>query len=200
MPSNQPAIVLRPFEERDAESFVAAVRESVSTVGQWMPWCHADYSIAEAREWFAACARSFTDGSAYEFGVFSEKGGEFLGGAGLNQFNRQHYFGNLGYWVRETRQRRRVAICAVKALAGFGFEKLSLARIEIVVAQGNEASEGVARKIGARFEGLARNRLVIRGESVTASVYSLIPSDAVNFGLQTGEYAEVRQSAAPKTD
>jgi ribosomal-protein-serine acetyltransferase len=176
---SQAGIILRPYEERDAESFVAAVRESVSTVGQWMPWCHADYSIAEAREWFAACARSFTDGSAYEFGVFSEKGGEFLGGTGLNQFSKLNNFANLGYWVRESRQRQGVATRAARKVIDHGFNRLALTRIEIVVAQGNEASEGVARKLGARFEGLARNRLVLHGTPVAASVYSLVPGDSI---------------------
>jgi hypothetical protein len=43
------------------------------------------------------------------------------------------------------------------------------------VAVGNLHSEGVARKSGALFESVARNRLFIHGQPVQASVYSLIP-------------------------
>jgi ribosomal-protein-serine acetyltransferase len=171
-------ICLRPFEERDVAPFVAAVRESVATVGRWMPWCHEAYSIAEAREWFAACAGGLAEESAFEFGVFAQDGGAFLGGAGLNQFNRLHNFANLGYWVRESRQRGGIATRAVEALVAFGFRDLSLSRIEIVVAQGNDASERVARKAGATFEGVARNRLVVHGSPVAASVYSFVPGGA----------------------
>src|SRR5947207_627207 len=76
--------ILRPFENRDASQFVQAVLESLQTVGAWMPWCHARYTEAEALDWFAACRRDRAAGTAFEFGVFSEDGNDFIGGAGLN--------------------------------------------------------------------------------------------------------------------
>ena len=48
-------------------------------------------------------------------------------------------------------------------------------RIEIVIAAGNTGSEAVARKVGAHFEGMARNRLQLADGPVAAAVYSLIP-------------------------
>ena len=60
-------------------------------------------------------------------------------------------------------------------LAHFGFETLALNRIEIVVAVGNLASERVAQKSGALLECVARNRLLIHGVPVPASVFSLVP-------------------------
>jgi ribosomal-protein-serine acetyltransferase len=169
------SLCLRPFRDEDAEAFAEAARESVATVGRWMPWCHAAYSAAEARAWFASCAATRLDASAFEFGVFAADGRQLLGGAGLNQFNRQHRFCNLGYWVRESSQRQGVATAAIGMLANFGFVRLGLTRVEIVVAEGNEASSGVAKKAGARFECLARNRLTIAGAPVNAAVFSLIP-------------------------
>jgi hypothetical protein len=43
------------------------------------------------------------------------------------------------------------------------------------VANGNLRSESVAKKSGAVFECVARNRLHIHGVSVPASVFSLVP-------------------------
>lgn len=169
-------LCLRPFEARDATAFAAAARESAESVGRWMAWCHAAYSEQEARDWFDVCQRHRADETAFEFGIFSEHGGELLGGAGLNTLNRQHNLCNLGYWVRQARQRQRVATRCVRLLSAFGFETLLLTRIEIVAAQGNHASQGVARAAGAQFECVARNRLMIRGEPVAASVFSLIPT------------------------
>ncbi|MDC8760197.1 GNAT family N-acetyltransferase [Janthinobacterium fluminis] len=174
-PLSSRELCLRPYEEGDAAAFAAAVRESVATVGRWMPWCHDGYTLADALDWFAFCARERASGAAHEFGVFSADGGELLGGAGLNQINRQHNFCNLGYWVRQSRQRRGVATRAVQALAAFGFAELALTRIEIVVAQGNAPSDAVARKAGGHFECLARNRLLVDGQPVAASVFALFP-------------------------
>ena len=168
-------LCLRPFQDSDAEAFVVAARESVATVGRWMPWCHREYTADEARQWIAVCEQSLAEKSAFNFGVFSADGTELLGGGGLNQFNKQHNFCNLGYWVRESKQGQGIATRVVHALADFGFSVLGLTRIEIVVAEGNEPSNGVARKAGAQFEFLARNRLVGRDGPVAASVYSLVP-------------------------
>lgn len=190
----QPEIILRPFEDGDVEPFVAAVRESAVSVGRWMSWCHEGFSADEARAWFASCAQAAIEGTAFEFGVFAGDGKEVLGGAGLNQFNRQHNFGNLGYWVRTSRQRRGIAALAAKALAKFGFDYLSLARIEIVMAVGNEASVGVARKLGARFECIARNRIVLDDRSIDANVYSLIRADMEATAPALEYDVEIRQA------
>jgi RimJ/RimL family protein N-acetyltransferase len=170
-------LCLRPFEDADAAAFAEATRESVASVGRWMPWCIADYTEEDARSWFAECADDWTGGHGLEFGIFADDGHTLLGGAGLNQFNTQHQFCNLGYWVRESRQRQGIATRTVRLLADFGFRTLGLTRIEIVVAEGNDASCAVARKAGATPECLARHRLVIAGTPVAAWVHSLIPAD-----------------------
>ena len=171
-------LILRPFEGRDAPAFTRAVRESVETVGQWMPWCHDGYTDKDALEWFGVCRQGRETQTAYEFGIFSEDGAEFLGGAGLNQINKQYAIGNLGYWVRAARQRQQIATRCVGVLSRYAFDTLALHRVEIVVAVGNDASDGVARKSGAVFECIARNRLLIRGASVPASVFSLVPASS----------------------
>ena len=61
--------------------------------------------------------------------------------------------------------------------ARFGFEELGLHRIEIVAAVENIASQRVAEKAGAVREGVLRKRLLIRGESQDAVLFSLLPED-----------------------
>jgi RimJ/RimL family protein N-acetyltransferase len=168
-------ICVRPFVPADAEGFACAARESARSVGRWMSWCHADFSVGEARAWFAICAAELAAGSAFELGIFAGDGGEVLGGIGLNHVIVEHKFCNLGYWVRASRQREGIATRAVRTMARFGFADLGLMRIEIVVAEGNVPSAGVARKAGALYEGLARNRLVVGGASVAAWMFSMVP-------------------------
>lgn len=168
-------LTLRPLLPADADALSTAALESLATVGRWMPWCTPDYTPARALEWIDHCTQARADQSAYEFGIFDADGNELFGLAGLNQFNRLHNFCNLGYWVRESRQRQGVAVAAVRRLAEFGFQELGQTRIEIVVAAGNTGSEAVARKVGAHFEGMARNRLQLADGPVAAAVYSLIP-------------------------
>jgi RimJ/RimL family protein N-acetyltransferase len=100
-----------------------------------------------------------------------------LGAAGLSQHNRLHRSANLGYWVRESCQRRGVAVAASRRVARFGFTQLGLARIEIVILPDNLASHAVARSLGAKFEAIARQRLWVEGRARDAAVYGWIPRD-----------------------
>lgn len=163
----------RPFIQDDAASFAAAVRESGDNLAKWMQWAHSNYSEAEALAWFQTCEQARDKDAAYEFGIFTQYG-EFVGGCGLNQFNVEHRFCNLGYWIRQPKQRQGAATAAVSVLCDFAFKRLRLARVEIVVVEENNASVGVAKKAGGVFECLARNRLILRGKPVSAHVFSFI--------------------------
>ena len=168
-------VLLRPYRAEDVGVVFAAATESIDTVGRWMPWCHAGYTEAESSAWIEKAQAMWQSGEAYEFASF-DSANEFVGGAGINQFNHLHNLANLGYWVRQSRQRRGLATAAVRVLAKFGFETLGLTRIEIVAASDNGPSRRVAESAGAQFECLARNRLVIHGAPLAAAVYSLVPS------------------------
>jgi len=167
--------LLRPFRASDAAQMVAAVRESMSTVGVWMPWAHADYGLYDAHEWFARCETNMEDGEAFDVGVFSPDGRVLYGGVAINQIRREDNLGNLGYWIRESRQHQGLAAGAAAMMVCHGFHGLGLTRIEIVAAEPNLASRAVAEKIGAHFECIARNRLILNGRPVAAAVYSMIP-------------------------
>ncbi|WP_027468230.1 GNAT family N-acetyltransferase [Deefgea rivuli] len=172
----QANLIIRPFIASDAADFVAAVHESMMSLGRWLPWCHAEFSEQDALGWFAHCEQTRTTGSAYSLGIFSADGRELIGGVGLNEIIRHNRSSaNLGYWVRESRQRQGIATQAIQMISQFGFQELDLLRIEIVAIDSNTASNAAAKKSGAQFECLARNRLILNGVAHTAAVYSLIP-------------------------
>jgi RimJ/RimL family protein N-acetyltransferase len=169
-------LLLRPYRPEDARTLAAAARESAESVGAWLPWCHADYSDAEADEWIARCADGWRSGEHYAFAAFDATTAQFLGSVGLNQRNRPHNLMNLGYWIRRSQQGNGIAARSARLVAAFGFEQIGLTRIEIVAALGNRASRRVAEKAGATFEAAARNRLIDRGHPIDAAVYAMVPA------------------------
>lgn len=118
--------------------------------------------------------------SAYWFYILDGETDQIVGVAFLNQINRTHQFGNLGYLVRTSRTGEGIATEAARLVAQFGFEELGLQRIEIVVHPENAPSLKVAEKLGATREALLRNRLLIHDVPNFAYMHSLIPSD---FGI-----------------
>lgn len=167
---------IRPFREGDAAAFLDAALESVDSVGRWLPWCRSDYSLADAEQWIDLCARNLELGNAHSMGIFARDGGGLLGGIGINQINREHNFGQVGYWIRQSQQGRNLAARALQLMTRYGFETLGLSRLEVVVQVDNLASRRVAEKAGAAFEGIQANRLVVRGVPYAAAMYSLTPT------------------------
>lgn len=166
-------IRIRPYRLDDAPAIFEAVRESMSELQPWMPWCHPGYRIEETRSWLAAQVQAFQQRTAFEFAI-TDDAGRYLGGCGLNQIEALNQRANLGYWVRSSQARRGIATAATVMTRDWGFANTDLVRIEILVAVGNVASRRVAEKSGAVYEGTLRSRLVVHGTRHDAALYAFI--------------------------
>ncbi|HEV2538699.1 MAG TPA: GNAT family N-acetyltransferase [Frateuria sp.] len=171
------ALLLRAWRAEDAPALHEAVRESLASIGRWLPWCHAGYDLDEAQAWIRHCRERWVAQEQFAFGVFEQDTGALLGSVGLNQRNHVHRSAAMGYWVRQSRQRRGIAPEAAKSAARFGFGMLGLVRIEIVALPENHASRRTAERAGARFESIARHRLWMREEARDGAVYALVPAN-----------------------
>ena len=169
-------VTLRRYREEDAEPVYRAVRESIREISPWMPWCHEGYSFDDSKTWSASRDDAWAKGEEYSF-IISNDDGHLLGVCGLNRFDNENRFANVGYWVRTGKTMQGVATSSTLLLARFGFDELKLNRIEIVVAAENKPSQKVAEKAGATQEGILRKRLVVRDRVYYAVMYSLVPED-----------------------
>lgn len=172
-----PTVVARPPVESDVVPLWEAIDESVTDLCVWMRWCHEGYRPEETRVWLRATRQARAEGRECSFVVTDAVDGTVLGACALNDVDAENRRANLGYWVRSTATGRGVATEAAGLVARFGLTVLGLARVEIVAAPSNLASQRVAEKVGARREGILRNRFWLNGESVDAVVFSLVPSD-----------------------
>ena len=169
-------VQIRPFQSGDADQVYAAVQESVAEVGGWMPDL-ANSSREDIASWIETRPAAWSNGTAYSFAIVDGQDGRFLGGTGLSSIHSTQRFANLFYWVRSSELRRGVATAAALLTARFGFDRLALNRVEIVVAVDNHASLRVAEKVGAVREGVLRNRLMLHGTIHDAVMFSLVPRD-----------------------
>lgn len=111
------------------------------------------------------------------FYIIDQEFDQVAGIAFLNRVNRMRQFANLGYAVRTSRQNQGIATTGACLVARYGFKKLELQRIEIVVCTDHQASLRVAEKLGAVREGLLRNGMRLHGTPCNAYLHSLIPAD-----------------------
>ena len=170
-------ILIRPFSPDDAIPMFEAARESMADLSQWMTWCQPEYSLADAQAFIAECGPAWQTGDHYSFAIVSATDHAFLGSVGLNNLNRAHQFANIGYWVRSSGGGRGIATAALRLVAAFGLRELELRRLEILIPDVNIASQRVAQKAGAKFEGLLRQRVLIQSRVHDAALYSFVLSD-----------------------
>jgi ribosomal-protein-serine acetyltransferase len=150
------AVLLRPWESRDESPLFEAARESIETVGRWLPWLTEGYARADSAAWIRASAEAWKAGQEYRFAI------------GM---------ANLGYWVRATATGRGIATSAARLAARFALANLNMARVEILTADANDASRKVAEKLGAHYEGMLRDRLRHGDGMIAARLYCLVRAD-----------------------
>lgn len=177
------AIGLRPFRLEDATQLYQAVRESLPELKPWMSWAHDGYSLQESKEFIRITRARWDERTLFAFAMIDAANGSVLGGCSLSHLHPVYHLCNLGYWVRTSRRGDGIAGRATKLAARFAFEQIGLIRVEIVMAADNRASRRVAEKVGAHYEGMLRNRMVVGRSIFDAHMYSLVPQD---FGLMTG--------------
>jgi RimJ/RimL family protein N-acetyltransferase len=173
-------ITMRPFEFGDENDLHDAVHESLPELKPWMSWASEKYSRETARNFITVTRGQWSSGAMYAFAIADTATGKLLGGCSLSHIHPVYYFCNLGYWVRASRHGEGIAGRAANLAARFGFERAGLIRAEIVIATGNESSKRVAEKIGAHYEGIMLNRMVVGKSIYDARMFSLLPAD---FGL-----------------
>ena len=171
-------ITLRPFRMEDSVQLYEAVRKSRKELEPWMSWATEDYTELTARQYITVTRARWEERTLFAFAI--TRGSEIVGGCTLSSIHPVYHYCNLGYWVRTSCRGQGIAGRAAKLAARFGFEHAGLIRAEIVVAVGNQASLRVAEKIGAHYEGILLNRMVVGNSISDAHMYSLLPAD---FGL-----------------
>ena len=155
----------------------AAVQASLAELNTWMSWCSGAYDLSDSEQFISRCESNLRDGIRYDFCVFDAASEKVLGAVAINAIRREENCANVAYWTRIDATGRGIATLAARSAAVFGFEKLGLRRLEILAQPTNHASRRVAEKLGACFEEIARDKIVFRGESRAAAVYSLRPED-----------------------
>lgn len=174
-----PRLRLRPPTEADCDDLLAAVNDSLPQFERWLVFCQGGYTRDACQAWIRKVVASWRESRDFAFAIVERTSGDVIGATGLNRIDVLGRWANLGYWLRTDRSGRGYGTEAALAVVRFGFDLLSLQRIEIFADVENVGSRRVAEKLGATFEGIARNRAPVAGVNHDAAVYSLIPTDAL---------------------
>lgn len=117
----------------------------------------APYTLAVARRWLLEeVPQAWFEGTRADVAVADDRTGEVLGAVGLALGARASGAAEVGYWTVPGARGRGVAGRAAALLSRWGFAALGLARVELLAAVDNPASQRTADKAGFVREGVAR--------------------------------------------
>lgn len=139
------------------ESDVDAIFEACQDAGiQLYTTVPSPYSREDAVGFIARTAEQWAEGAHLTWAM--RRDGELVGVVGLYRISEVGS-AELGYWVAPDARGGGLIAEASRAVLDWGFEALSLRRIEWHARVGNEPSARVARGLGFRYEGVRRMAL-----------------------------------------
>jgi len=130
-------------------------------------------------EWYR---ERFMQGLGIRWGiVLKENKNEVLVGTlGFNNYTKNHR-AVIGYDLQKQYWNQGYITEGLRAIIRFGFDQLSVNRIEAEVMPGNIASEKVLEKIGFCKEGILRQWMFWNETYYDMSMYALLHNDYVNL-------------------
>jgi RimJ/RimL family protein N-acetyltransferase len=163
-PLTSDVVILRPFREADYAAALACAEDP--STARWVNTLPA----ADAAGMVRFVEQERRSGKMLDLAVADPSSDAYLGEILL--FLREHRVAEMAYAVAPAARGHGVATAAVELLARWAFAELAIARIELRVEPGNEASERVAVKAGFVREGLLRSAFVVRGHRRDVNLYA----------------------------
>ena len=153
-------LILRPMRVSDApDMFEYACDPEVTRYLLW----RAHESIAHTRSYLEYLGGRYRIGMHYEWAVVLKAEGRMIGTCGFASVDCPNNKAEIGYVLNPKYRGQGLMPEAVRRVLCFGFEMMSLHRIEARYMVGNDASRRVMDKVGMRFEGVARDGMLVKG-------------------------------------
>ncbi|MFV0589908.1 MAG: GNAT family N-acetyltransferase [Draconibacterium sp.] len=103
---------------------------------------------------------------------------EFAGLIGFKDTDWTNRKTEIGYWLAQPMQGKGIILACVQKLIAYAFRKLKLNRIQIKVAEYNQKSEAIPKKLNFTFEGIERHGELHGNKYLNLKIYSYLASDA----------------------
>ena len=169
---------LRRFSRRDVDAIAQAVAASLPRLNEWLPWAHLDYQREDAAAFIRDSMQAWREGRAFDFAIRRPNQPEIhLGNVSIWHVSRLARIGEIGYWVRSDETGKGIATEVTERLLVLGFQELGFHKMTLRIAIGNRASERVAEKLGFTVEGVLREELMLGGQWVDHTLYSLLEQE-----------------------
>ena len=163
------------FSKRDHDSLDEAIRASLPDLNQWLPWAQMDYHHGDTSGFIRESMQAWKEDRAWDYSLRrKEQPDRHLGNVSIWTASKLGKIAELGYWVRSDETSMGICTEAVERILQEAFGTMGYHKVVLRIAMGNDASDQVAEKLGFTREGILREELLIRGNWVDHSLWSLL--------------------------
>ncbi len=170
-------VLLRMFNEDDAEAFFNLTIQSKTHLKEWLGWLDSVQSVNDTAENIKARLQAFAENGGFPKSFAIIFNGEIAGTIGFNDVNQTNKMGVVGYWLGEQFQGKGIMTRALRALIDYGFQELKLNRIEICAAVENKKSRALPERLGFTAEGRLRQAEWLYDHYVDHVIYGLLAEE-----------------------
>jgi RimJ/RimL family protein N-acetyltransferase len=164
-----------------------AIKASLADLNQWLPWARMDYTTGDTTAFIRESIQAWKEERAWDYSIrLKSDPGRHLGNISLWTVSKLGKIAEIGYWVRSDETSKGICTEAADRVLEEAFGALGYHKVVLRIAIGNGASDRIAQKLGFTREGVLREELLIRGNWVDHSLWSLLDR----------EYRTLRRSGA----
>jgi RimJ/RimL family protein N-acetyltransferase len=175
-------LLLTPVDTGDAQDLWLSVDASRAHLERWLPWVPFNTDADASYRYADASAGDWDHARAVRFTIRERTGRRFVGVVGLESLAHLHQSAELGYWLRFDCVGRGYMTEAAGGVLAWAFSRLSAHRIRVAAATDNHASLSVIRRLGFRFEGVARQAERCQGRWLDHALFALLATDVATAG------------------
>jgi [ribosomal protein S5]-alanine N-acetyltransferase len=128
----------------------------------------------QAHELIESMAKGYREKQELRWGITLKNDDAIIGMCGYNDWTRQDYRASIGYDLTRSYWGQGIMPEALRAIITFGFERMSLNRVEADTSAANTASIHVLQKLGFQQEGLLREQYFENGAFHDLMLFSLL--------------------------
>ena len=188
-------LILRRFTRRDSATLNDAIRVSLPDLNEWLPWARTNYQSGDATAFIRDSLQAWKEERAWDYTIrFKSEPDRHVGNLSMWTVSKLGKSAEIGYWVRSDETSKGICTEAAEAILGEAFGTLKYHKVIMRIAVGNDASNRVAEKLGFTKEGILREELLIRGNWVDHSLWSLLSREYTT--LRRGDRSSEHPSEA----
>ena len=165
------------YKDEDEDERLQTIKESIEDLKEWLHFFNTQNMESDNKNWLRETQNNWNKGIEYCFKISSLNSDRQLGEVRINHINNSHKFANITYFVRSSEKGKGIISRVVKKVIEICLSELQLNRVELYMSVNNSASKKIAEKVGAKLEGVMRQRVVCNNKIEDAYLYSIIKSD-----------------------